>query len=894
MSFVKAIVIKADFKPPALFAEVFIIMFLSRLFLFTILFMSALPLQGRAQSDYLPTPYTPWLAAQAMNNGVQSPRAANNDFTSQPPSNAPAQTIATPNGSALPQMPRDFAARQPQVTQPSYDDALIIEPQSTIEATYASRVIQPLQQFGYDLFSSPSHNTLETNLMLGTRGGLPAGATQDDFVLSSGDRLRVTFRGQRNESTVYDISSQGLIIIDDLPPLTAAGRSIAQLRTILEDMTDALINTDIYVSLDQVRQIDILVVGHINKPGRQTLTVFHSVMDALEMAGGIDKTGSLRQIKLVRNGRSTQIDLYGLLIHGSANMDLRLMDGDKIIVPPIGPTVAVGGNVKRPGIFEITPAMRGLLSQPHNTSQKISLEDMLQFAGGVLSPGKNRFMKLGLSQDGAENVAEINAAHDRIFSDGSILVVSPAIETRTGMIELAGHTTRPGMHALQSAKTLSAVLDQDNVLGSEIYPLIGIVERWSKEKMAPQMFAFSPLLVRKGETDRRLQDGDVVHLFSRPQILALADAQKDNIAYGSVNEAQENSLHDAAFRSFLNERTVSVRGAVRTQGAFPIVEGVTLANVIAVAGGLSLEADTSNIEITSRLLGEGHQSDGRSGTLRKQINFRDQSPEDIMIGAGDTVRINQKFEKIAGDSVHIIGEVRNPGIYDLMPGDKMSDLLTRAGGLTEHAYPNGTIFSRESERRAEEARFRSLARDMERSIAQAIQDSDDKNIDSDQIKSARALASELRDVEAVGRLTVEADPGILKSRPELDFLLAGGDRIYVPKRPMTVRLSGEILSPANLQFESEKDPIDYIREAGGFTYHADKERTFVLFPDGSAKPLQVSAWNHSYTFIPPGSTIIVPRDPKPFDFIQSARDVTQILSNLAITGIFLDDLQDDN
>jgi protein involved in polysaccharide export with SLBB domain len=159
---------------------------------------------------------------------------------------------------------------------------------------------------------------------------------------------------------------------------------------------------------------------------------------------------------------------------------------------------------------------------------------------------------------------------------------------------------------------------------------------------------------------------------------------------------------------------------------------------------------------------------------------------------------------------------------------------------------------------------------------------------------ARALAQELKDVEAVGRITVEASPDSLLANPELDILLEPGDRIHLPKRPYNVRVRGEVLSPANLQFRSGKDPRDYIMEAGGYTHFADKNRTFVVYPDGSAQPLQVSSWNYKPAMIPPGATIIVPRDPKPFDFMQTAKDVSQILSNLAITGIVVDDIQDND
>jgi len=415
--------------------------------------------------------------------------------------------------------------------------------------------------------------------------------------------------------------------------------------------------------------------------------------------------------------------------------------------------------------------------------------------------------------------------------------------------------------------------------------------------MTREMIAFPPLLVVKGQFDRKLQDGDVIHLFSRDQITALQKPHKDNISPEQIEPAVGSAMNapeklDPILISFLTERAAFIRGAVRQEGAYPVAEGTSLENLIAVAGGLTLEATTRNIEVTSALLGEGHQTEGRSGTLRKHINFAEDNPADIILQAGNTVRVNQKFNKVADNSVLLIGQVRHPGRYDLMPGDKMSDLIDRAGGLTQQAYAEGAIFSRESERRAEESRFRAAARDMERALAVAMDD-EDKAPDTSQIAMARDLAAELRQVEAVGRITVEADPGILDTQPELDMLLESGDRLYIPQRPLTVRVAGEVLSPASLQFRKEKNPRDYVAEAGGYTYHADKDRVFVLYPDGSAQPLQLSMWNHNAVMIPPGSTIVVPRDPKPFDFIQSARDVSQILSNLAITGIFLDDIRDD-
>lgn len=790
---------------------------------------------------------------------------------------------------------------------------------SALEAMYQNRVVDTVRQFGYDLFGVPTNETEAFLSSLGRESySIPNGSVADNFILNIGDQLEIVFTGQRHDRGTYTINSQGQLLIQDFPPIPAAGRSIGQVRISVEAAARNLHNTQAFLSLASVRQIGVLVVGHVRRPGRQNLTVFHTVLDALMETGGVQKTGSLRQIKLIRDGRSQIIDIYSLLMYGATNADLQLRDGDRIIVPPIGPTIAITGEVKRPGIYEILPRLNGMRHQSENASEKLTLNDALDLAGGVLVSGQNRFIKLGNDADDQAQVSEINDAFAPEFGDGAILVVSKGKEKRAGMVELTGHTRKPGIHALSEAPSLSALLPSGTVLGEDIYPLIGVIERFNPEQLSRHYLDFPLKLVISGDYDQRLKEDDVIHLFSNRQIKALGktssnEQERENSGYiqaayttksppgkteqGSVMHGDPYSarvIKDPILAAYLKERAVFVRGAVRNPGHFPVAEGATLDTLLAVAGGLALEANTGNIEVTSSLQGEGLQAGRPSGTRRLNINFRETNPQDVMIGPGDSVRVNQKFDKITDKSVLILGEVRNPGRYDLIPGDKVYDLLERAGGLTPQAYPAGSIYSRESERRAEESRYRAAARDLERALAISLEKNNDKTPNSTQVAMARGLASELREVEAVGRITVETDPGILATNPERDMLLESGDRIFIPKRPMSVRVSGEVLSPASLQFRERKKPLEYIHEAGGFTYHADKDRTFVLYPDGSAQPLQVSSWNYRPTFIPPGSTIVVPRDPKPFDFIQSAKDISQILSNLAVTGIFLDDVRNDN
>jgi polysaccharide export outer membrane protein len=744
-----------------------------------------------------------------------------------------------------------------------------------VEAMYTDRTGRRLELFGYDLFDQKSEISNK----------LPAGVVQDDYILSSGDKIEIVYRGQDNIRKIYEINSQGMLVPDSLTPINAAGRTIGDVRKTLEEETLRLHNTQIYVTLTAARQISVLVIGDITKPGRQTLSSFHSVLDVLQQAGGVKKSGSLRRIKLVRNGTSKIIDLYSVMMQAGSAADTKLQDGDRIIIPPIGVTVAVTGAVKRPGIYEI------------KKGETINALEMLGLAGGVIAPGSNRFMRLALTSDGRETVDDLDDPTKKLFGDGSILDVAQAKEKRSRNVTLSGDTRDPGEHALKKAKTLSELMRDGKSLKDSVYPLIGVIERHDHDSLTKTFVEFSPRQVLRKEFDTSLSEGDVVHLFSMEQIRSLggkisSEPLLQQASYSA--EEKKDLIEDAYIVSFLQERAAFVRGAVRQPGAYPVSKDTSLDSLIAVAGGTTIEANTDNIEVTSRLIPANETGEAMTPT-RINVNLSNAEPSTILIAPGDTVRVNQKFNRVEEQSITLVGEVKNPGKYDLLPGDTMLSLINRAGGLNDIAYPDGVIFSRAAERKQEEARYKAQARDLEMKLATALQqEGKDKKPDMAQVSATQAIITQLQDAKAVGRITVEADPGVLTSDPEQDILLQAGDKIYIPRRPLTVRVGGEVLSPAALQFRKGKAASDYINEAGGTTYYADRDRAFVVYPDGSAKPLSVSAWKHNVTMVPPGSTIIVPRDPKPFDFLESAEKITSILANIALTGFYIDDLSDND
>lgn len=796
---------------------------------------------------------------------------------------------------------------------------------SRLEALYSQRAGEALTLFGYDMFG-PEEDPAQPDRRhdaAAEEGGLtasvattPMGAIAEDVVLRSGDKVEVVFSGQRTDRDVHRVNAQGLLLIPDFPPIPAAGRSLADIRASIEAETASLRNTQVHVSVFSLREIAVLVAGHVREPGRQRLGALHTVLDALIAAGGVQRTGTLRNVTLRRGGETLRVDLYALLTDLGpeacpddvvcAGADAVLQDGDSIIVPPLGDTVAVGGDVARPGIYELAPG-----------EVAASLEAVLNLSGGVLAPGANRFMRIAATADGRETTTALTpgkgAEKAPQFAPGAILLVIRAQGQSTGQVRLAGHTRSPGLHVLARAGSLSALLSGRQVLGPDVYPLAAVLERRSARDLSPSWRLFSPRAVLEGGFDAKLAEGDIVHLFSRAQIMALEEPLEPSATAGALDctavedgglvgqtcrgrGEEDGRIRDPTMIQLLRQNAAFVRGGVRHPGPWPVAEKVLLPDLLATAGGVTRSADTNRVEITRPPAGGATTGPLDAPAERLSVDLAAKAGKGATVGPGDSVHVGEKRTALAArDTIWIGGEVRRPGTYSLTPGETVAGLIARAGGLTAQAYPAGAIFSRERARRAEEARYRAVAMDIEQSIALAVQRRDDGKRDPEgpndqKMTLAQGLADQLRAAKGLGRVGIESRPDVLAAEPSLDVTLIAGDRLYIPPRPSSVRVVGEVLSPGFMPFRAGKETRDYIDEAAGLTFFGDKKRTFILYPDGTAQRLGRSSWNYDPVLVPPGSTIVVPRDPRPFDFIQTTRDLSTILANLAITTIFIDDV----
>jgi polysaccharide biosynthesis/export protein len=834
-----------------------------------------------------------------------------------------------------------------------------------LERDYAQRLGRPLRQFGYDLLARQGV----------AENGLLNGAVPDDYVLGIGDELVVTLRGQVNASWPVRIDREGRVILPNLPPLSAAGRRLDEVRAdLVSRVAASFVKTEAFLSIGAVRRIGVLVAGEVRNPGRFSLTSFSSLIDALAEAQGIKKTGSLRSIRIIRAGRVIVIDLYALLLGQGSPGDLRLQDGDQIIAPGLGPTIAIAGDVIRPGIYEIGPDAR------------ISLDEALRLAGGAQRARGNRLELLRLDGAGRNQVLEMTSGKGTLLEAGDIL----SIALPRAAIALEGAAEQPGGRGLVQTQSLRQMLSAPYVLAENPYLPFAVIETESPVTRQRRYVPVDLNRVLSGVMDVALRERDRVILLSRNDIRYLAsadvqailrqeaplsvrlaiDAQKrrdESLGKGGggvppasaievaqqplarpqrhdrsagldrddpairqeparnlVGVYRDNTLFEtdvacpalqtlaamvsdgvqqrfalaqrigtgnekdmvladikecpATFKRhpdllpFLLEHASLVEGEVRFPGVYPVVAGAGVEGVVQAAGGMTLDADKNAAELS---MAERNQM-----TALTAVEFASAS-----LSPGDVLRINAKLLAREAGAVTLRGAVLRPGRYDIHRGETLSQLLQRANGLRDDAFPYGAVFTRKRVREAEKQGFERSARELELSLPTALASNNEEVRQA--LPFLQGLISSLRSAEVVGRVVVEADPRTLAARPELDFPLEAGDELYIPKRPAHVTIVGEVLNPSTVMFSSGRGARDYIRMAGGETDAAKLSSAFVIYPNGESEPLRLGRFTGSDVAIPPGSTIVVPRDPKPFDFLTITRTVVSLVSDLALAAASL-------
>jgi protein involved in polysaccharide export with SLBB domain len=857
---------------------------------------------------------------------------------------------------------------------------------SRLEMLYSQRAGRPLSQYGYAFLGAPADVTIS-----------PSGAIQDSYVLSQGDEVVVTLRGQENATYRQRIRRDGRLTLPKLNPILAGGRTLGDFRADLESqIRQAYVSTNVFISLGEVHQVSVLVTGEVVTPGMRIVSALASPLDAILLSGGIGKTGSLRNIRLVRNGTTRTIDLYSVIALGNAANLGMLQDGDRIFIPPLGATVAVTGNVRRPGIYELP----GLAT-------RVVADALIRLAGGIEIAGSYTLTKSSLGRDGTVRLEPFTKSG--VIGSGEILFIDINQSATMDSVRLLGSVSLEGARALANARTVSQLIHGVSELQSDAYTPFAVIVRRNPVSNSMTIVPFSLTQVLAQRADVPLQGNDTVYVFDVAEIRAMASFVTKNInlatqsagngtaqgftdepvnvetpgwartadnttvsppappatggagdtrgtgatssgdpstaptttlANGSAGATTRSGTATVAAQSaaalvarregfdaanqglyvsppddlsMLNETAnalgvmpralaraaadnmVWVLDSVLVPGPYVVAPGTSLGEMIGAAGGPLRKADLSAIEVTSTTV---DQMAGTSRTVRSSYSSNSIELANVNVRSLDVIRLRPVFSDREEGTVTVAGQVRYPGVFDITRDERLSSVLQRAGGITEVGYPYGAIFTRAQAAVAEKEGNERTARQIEQqglSAASTTSTIVTSNDPSKALDFLAAMARELRSAPALGRVMVTADPTVLATRPDLDLVLQPGDSLFIPKRPSSVSVSGEVLNSGAFQFQPDLTIDSYIRLAGGSSQFADVSRAFVVLPDGSAMPRDTNWLSFGGGGgIPPGSVIVVPRDLRPFDWLAFFKDITQIASQLAVSAASLSVLNNNN
>jgi len=706
-----------------------------------------------------------------------------------------------------------------------------------------------LELFGYDIFQFGADAFTPAN-------NIPIPA---DYVLGPGDTLVIQLYGKDNSTYSLTVDRDGQVMFPNIGPVTLAGLSFSGVSNRIDEVVSKqMIGVKSSVTMGALRTIRIFVLGDVNVPGSYVVGSLSTMTNAIFSSGGITKIGSLRNIQLKRAGKIiTTLDLYELLLNGDTSNDSRLLPGDVIFVPPIGKTVGVAGDIKRPAIYEIV--------------QEKSVAQVIKLAGGLLPTAfvpASRIERI-MPESGEKTLVNLdlstNQGRQFTVNDADVIQIFSTLDTMRDIVKLEGHVKRPGGFAWRTDMHFTDIVSNvDDLLANPDID-IGIIQREEKSTRKIKVLTFSPRLAfanPNSEHNPLLESRDTITLF---------DYETDR------SELLTELLARLATQANFLERQqiIEVSGSVRFPGSYPLAQSLDTREAIYLAGGLTESALGTAGEITRYDLNE------ERSTVVMHIDL-DMHLDNPVLQAGDTLRLKQVPLWQKKESITLMGEVVHPGAYSILPGETLMDVLHRAGGLTPHAYPEGAVFSREELRELEKERLADLKDKIESDIAAAnIQENamKKKTVDEDQ---AAQILENIEGVQALGRMVIDL-PSIMKSPNIYDFQLVHGDALEVPRYKPSVTVVGEVQYPTSHFFDQKLSVNDYIDRSGGTKHNADKRRIYIVKANGRVYLPSNSAWFRSKGQpLDPGDTIVIPLDTDRVDRLTMWSSVTQIMYQAAL------------
>ena len=687
-----------------------------------------------------------------------------------------------------------------------------------------------LRAFGYDLFAGEP-----TSFEPASR--IPI---SPNYILGPGDTVKVLFYGKINESHDLEINRNGYIEFPQLGPVSLAGMTFSDAKQLLQQrIKEEIIGIQASISLGELRSIQVFMLGEAYKPGTYTISALSTITNALFLSGGLSDIASLRNLQLKRAGKVVaQLDLYDLLLYGDTSDDAQLQSGDTLYIPTVQQTASIDGEIRRPAIYELKGS--------------VTAQQLIELSGGLKPTAYRKSARIHrITDSGFMGVIDIDLTTSKgkktQIKSGDLLVIDSAVQQQEMIVTLSGHVHHPGefqwrqglrvSDLVKSIKSLQPNADLDFALIRRELPPLGRVQALFVDLRAV-------LADPKSSANTTFFPRDELMIFSN---------QGDRAA--SIAEFVESLKQQS--RSGEMAQVATITGTVRSPGEYPLTKGMTLTQLIAAAGGLNEEAYTQVVELSRHDFSniEKAATDHFAVTLTKAL--RDPSA-DLQLQPYDVISVRTIPEFRENLSISLKGEVRFPGNYRFRRGETLSEVIERAGGLTEMAHKDAAVFIRSSLREQEAKRLQELRKRLRADIAARGLEKTNEGKSAGIDDSAKILA-ELEATEALGRLVIDLD-AILDQRVD-DVTLKNGDLLVIPQYHQEISVVGEIQHPSAYVFNRQLKIEDYIDLSGGVSHHADRKRVYVVKADGSVSLPRRSGWlKRRQLKIEPGDTIVVPLD----------------------------------
>ncbi|MFD1629029.1 SLBB domain-containing protein [Pseudopedobacter beijingensis] len=656
--------------------------------------------------------------------------------------------------------------------------------------------------FGKELFANSS-TTFEPNLKL---------ATPLNYVIGTGDEILLDIYGYSEVSHQLTVSPEGNINIPYAGVVPVSGLTVeaatSRIKSKLSSIYSGLNNgtTKLSIAIGNIRSIKVILTGEVTKPGTYTLPSLATVFNALYSSGGPTENGSFRAIEVIRSGKKiATLDVYDFLLKGDLKNNVRLQDQDIIRIPTYLNRVEIVGEVKRPAIFELKNGE--------------SLQNLLDFAGGFTERAYQARIKVLKNTATERKISDVVADAFSTYKPhtGDKFFVNEILDRFENRVSVTGAVFRPGQYELTSGLTVKELIKKAEGLKEDAFKTRAYIVR-----LTP------------------LNDTEIISLNLETLL---------NGSGPDVLLKREDVLHISSIFDLREEYSVTIDGEVRNPGQFDYAENISLEDLIIQAGGFKESASPQRIEISRRVINTDSAAISATAKTAQvfQIDInKDLSdiasrfilkPFDIVVVRGTPGYETQK-------QVRIEGEVLYPGIYSITRKDeRISDLIQRAGGLTQLAYPKGASLKREGkmanqlDQEKEELKIQQFKKNSK--------DSTDVQLENKVIRNNFVGIN----LEEILRVSGKSN----------DLFLEEGDIISIPKELQTVKVSGEVLSPNTMLYVKSKGFKRYINNAGGFSQKALKSRAYIIYANGSVKSTRKFLFFNNYPVVTTGAEIFVPK-----------------------------------